>query len=110
VELYRTPPDPVFYDVIYHSYGIVPALANPAYYACKLTSAVITTLMTGVALGVQAALQGCLCCSSSSVVVLAAPYPLCLHSGCYTRRRPPHTPCCCSFAVLCNAAACTLTP
>jgi hypothetical protein len=37
----------VFYDVIYHSYGIVPALANPAYYTCKLTSAVITTLMTG---------------------------------------------------------------
>lgn len=47
VELHRTPPDPVFYDVIYHSYGIVPALANPAYYTCKLTSAMITTLMTG---------------------------------------------------------------
>lgn len=51
VQLYRTPPDPVFYDVIYHSYGIVPALANPAYYTCKLTSAVITTLMTGKAGG-----------------------------------------------------------
>ena len=49
VELYKTPPDPVFYDIIYHSYGIVPALANPAYYTCKLTSAVITTLMTGTA-------------------------------------------------------------
>lgn len=48
VQLYKTPPDPVFYDVIYHSCGIVPALANPAYYSCKLTSAVITTLMTGV--------------------------------------------------------------
>jgi len=48
VQLYKTPPDPVFYDVIYHSCGIVPALANPAYYTCKLTSAVITTLMTGV--------------------------------------------------------------
>ena len=47
VQLYNTPPDPVFYDAIYHSYGIVPALANPAYYTCKLTSAVITTLMTG---------------------------------------------------------------
>jgi hypothetical protein len=47
VQLYKTPPDPEFYDVIYHSYGIVPALANPAYYTCKLTSAVITTLMTG---------------------------------------------------------------
>lgn len=49
IELYKTPPDPVFYDIIYHSYGIVPALANPAYYTCKLTSAVITTLMTGTA-------------------------------------------------------------
>lgn len=58
VQLYRTPPDPVFYDVIYHSYGIVPALANPAYYTCKLTSAVITTLMTGAAGG------GCTFCGA----------------------------------------------
>eukprot|EP00775_Hariotina_reticulata_P006842 gene6842-7060_t len=48
VSVYKTPPDSVFYDVVYHSYGIVPALANPAYYTCKLTSAVITSLMSGV--------------------------------------------------------------
>jgi hypothetical protein len=47
VSVYKTPPDAVFYDVVYHSYGIVPALANPAYYTCKLTSAVITSLMSG---------------------------------------------------------------
>ncbi|WIA10164.1 hypothetical protein OEZ85_010368 [Tetradesmus obliquus] len=48
VQLHKSPSDPVFYEVNYHCYGIVPALSNPAYYTSKLTSAVITSLMTGV--------------------------------------------------------------
>ncbi|KAF6265350.1 hypothetical protein COO60DRAFT_1041000 [Scenedesmus sp. NREL 46B-D3] len=48
VHLYKNPSDPVFYEVNYHCYGVVPALSNPAYYTSKLTSAVITSLMTGV--------------------------------------------------------------
>lgn len=47
VHLYKNPSDPVFYEVNYHCYGVVPALSNPAYYTSKLTSAVITSLMTG---------------------------------------------------------------
>jgi hypothetical protein len=49
VQLHKSPSDPVFYEVNYHCYGIVPALSNPAYYTSKLTSAVITSLMTGAA-------------------------------------------------------------
>eukprot|EP00878_Enallax_costatus_P040079 GHUV01046061.1.p1 GENE.GHUV01046061.1~~GHUV01046061.1.p1 ORF type:complete len:169 (+),score=26.14 GHUV01046061.1:158-664(+) len=52
VTLYRTPPDPVFYDVISRSYALVPALANPQYYVSKLTSSAITSLMTGELTGV----------------------------------------------------------
>lgn len=48
VQLHKSPSDPVFYEVNHHCYGIVPALSNPAYYTSKLTSAVITSLMTGV--------------------------------------------------------------
>jgi hypothetical protein len=52
VQLHKSPSDPVFYEVNYHCYGIVPALSNPAYYTSKLTSAVITSLMTGALLTV----------------------------------------------------------
>lgn len=48
VALYASPPDGVFYAVVSASCAILPALANPAYFTCKLTSAVITSLMTGV--------------------------------------------------------------
>jgi hypothetical protein len=43
----------VFYEVNYRCYGIVPALSNPAYHTSKLTSAVITSLMTGGVLSVS---------------------------------------------------------
>jgi hypothetical protein len=48
VAVYKNPPYAIFYDVVYHSYGLVPALASPLYYASKFSSTVLTSLITGV--------------------------------------------------------------
>lgn len=59
VALYKTPSDPVFYEVNCHGYGIIPALANPAYYKSKLTSAAITSLMTGENINITCSSLAC---------------------------------------------------
>ncbi|KAF8068202.1 Ugt3a1 [Scenedesmus sp. PABB004] len=48
VAVYKNPPYPIFYDVVYHSYGLVPMLASPLYYASKFSSTVLTSFITGV--------------------------------------------------------------
>lgn len=35
-----------FYDTIHHAYALVPSLASAAYYTCKFSSTVITSLST----------------------------------------------------------------
>jgi len=48
VAVYKNPPYPLFYDVVHHSYGLVPMLANPQYYKSKFSSTVLTSMITGV--------------------------------------------------------------
>uniref|UniRef100_A0A383VTG1 Glycosyl transferase family 1 domain-containing protein n=1 Tax=Tetradesmus obliquus TaxID=3088 RepID=A0A383VTG1_TETOB len=48
VAVYKNPPYPIFYDVVYHSYALVPMLASPLYYASKFSSTVLTSFITGV--------------------------------------------------------------
>lgn len=47
VAVYKNPPYPIFYDVVHHSFGLVPMLANPQYYKSKFSSTVLTSLITG---------------------------------------------------------------
>lgn len=47
VAVYKNPPYPVFYDVVYHSYALVPMLASPLYYQSKFSSTVLTSFITG---------------------------------------------------------------
>jgi hypothetical protein len=47
VAVYKNPPYPIFYDVVYHSYALVPMLASPLYYASKFSSTVLTSFITG---------------------------------------------------------------
>ena len=47
VAVYKNPPYPLFYDVVHHSYGLVPMLANPQYYKSKFSSTVLTSMITG---------------------------------------------------------------
>jgi hypothetical protein len=47
VALHKALPDPEFYRVIHGSAGLLPALSCPSYTTSCLTSAAITTLMTG---------------------------------------------------------------
>lgn len=46
--VYKNPPYPIFYDVVYHSYALVPMLASPLYYSSKFSSTVLTSFITGV--------------------------------------------------------------
>ena len=47
VAVYKNPPYPIFYDVVYHSYALVPMLASDLYYHSKFSSTVLTSLITG---------------------------------------------------------------
>ncbi len=49
VAVYKNPPYPVFYDVVYHSYALIPMLASELYYQSKFSSTVLTSLITGKA-------------------------------------------------------------
>lgn len=49
VAVYKNPPYPIFYDVVYHSYALVPMLASPLYYSSKFSSTVLTSFITGAA-------------------------------------------------------------
>jgi hypothetical protein len=49
VAVYKNPPYPIFYDVVYHSFGLVPMLASPLYYSSKFSSTVLTSFITGKA-------------------------------------------------------------
>jgi len=49
VAVYKNPPYPIFYDVVYHSFGLVPMLASPLYYNSKFSSTVLTSFITGKA-------------------------------------------------------------
>lgn len=48
VAVYKNPPYPIFYDVVYHSYALVPMLASALYYSSKFSSTVLTSFITGV--------------------------------------------------------------
>lgn len=54
VAVYKNPPYPIFYDVVYHSYALVPMLASPLYYSSKFSSTVLTSFITGAAGGCEA--------------------------------------------------------
>jgi len=45
--VYKNPPYPIFYDVVYHSYALVPMLASNLYYSSKFSSTVLTSFITG---------------------------------------------------------------
>jgi hypothetical protein len=47
VAVYKNPPYPIFYDVVYHSYALVPMLASNLYYSAKFSSTVLTSFITG---------------------------------------------------------------
>jgi hypothetical protein len=47
VAVYKNPPYPIFYDVVYHSYALVPMLASKLYYSSKFSSTVLTSFITG---------------------------------------------------------------
>lgn len=47
VAVYKNPPYPIFYDVVYHSYALVPMLASNLYYSSKFSSTVLTSFITG---------------------------------------------------------------
>jgi hypothetical protein len=64
VAVYKNPPYPIFYDVVHHSFGLVPMLANPQYYKSKFSSTVLTSLITG---GCAAAAVGRLCGTSADL-------------------------------------------
>ncbi|KIZ04003.1 hypothetical protein MNEG_3957 [Monoraphidium neglectum] len=48
VAVYKNPPYPIFYDVVHHSFALVPMLASGLYYKSKFSSTVLTSLITGV--------------------------------------------------------------
>ncbi len=47
VAVYKNPPYPIFYDVVYHSYALVPMIASELYYHSKFSSTVLTSMITG---------------------------------------------------------------
>lgn len=49
--MYKNPPYPIFYDVVYHSYALVPMLASNLYYSAKFSSTVLTSFITGTCKG-----------------------------------------------------------
>jgi hypothetical protein len=59
--VYKNPPYPIFYDVVYHSYALVPMLASNLYYSAKFSSTVLTSFITGGCKTLALALL--LCCT-----------------------------------------------
>jgi hypothetical protein len=76
VAVYKNPPYPIFYDVVYHSYALVPMLASPLYYASKFSSTVLTSFITGAPVNrtagvvVKALVDGSLLQRSCAVSIL----------------------------------------
>lgn len=78
VAVYKNPPYPIFYDVVYHSYALVPMLASPLYYASKFSSTVLTSFITGAQCCVRnsVTVQSCGCfqvnfCVSQETMIIA---------------------------------------
>jgi hypothetical protein len=51
VDVHKNPPYLKFFDVVYHSYALVPTLASPLYYSSKFSSTVLISFITGTAVG-----------------------------------------------------------
>jgi hypothetical protein len=66
VAVYKNPPYPIFYDVVYHSYGLVPMLASPLYYSSKFSSTVLTSFITGACVCASMRARVCAGCVNAS--------------------------------------------
>jgi hypothetical protein len=45
--VHKNPPYLKFYEVVHHSYALVPTLASPLYYSSKFSSTVLTSFIAG---------------------------------------------------------------